>query len=148
MISTKRLVEMVRKWQKMAIRGRRRISLGGVAVRRRNVIGKAAEGGEKGHFAAYAADGKRFMIPLTYLHLPIFQQLLRMAEEEFGLDINGAITFPCDSALLECVMLLAQRGRLVEVQNILMVSFSHQSCSSSSSLQQIQASRQVLFNVC
>ncbi|KAF3783222.1 hypothetical protein EJ110_NYTH18545, partial [Nymphaea thermarum] len=87
------------------------------------------------------------MVPLSYLHLPIFQELLRMAEEEFGLDINGAIIFPCDSAFIEYVMFLLRRDLHREVENVLMALFSRQSCSASSSLPHSQPGQQVLLCV-
>ncbi|KAF3775168.1 hypothetical protein EJ110_NYTH51050 [Nymphaea thermarum] len=37
-----------------------------------------------------------------------------MAEGEFGLNINGAITLPCDSAVLDCIMSLTQKGILAD----------------------------------
>lgn len=36
------------------------------------------------------------MVPVTYLSHPLFVQLLKMAEEEYGFDQKGAITLPCD----------------------------------------------------
>ncbi|KAH7574959.1 hypothetical protein JRO89_XS02G0026500 [Xanthoceras sorbifolium] len=40
----------------------------------------------KGHFAVYVGDNqrKRFVIPISYLNQPSFQDLLSQAEEEFG----------------------------------------------------------------
>uniref|UniRef100_A0A5K0ZX76 Uncharacterized protein n=1 Tax=Nymphaea colorata TaxID=210225 RepID=A0A5K0ZX76_9MAGN len=55
-VSTRRLVEMERKWQKMVARGRRMISLGSTA--KSNLRRKAPSIEEKGHFVAY--KGTRF----------------------------------------------------------------------------------------
>nr|KYP45030.1 Auxin-induced protein 15A [Cajanus cajan] len=39
---------------------------------------------------------KRFMIPVSYLNQPSFQDLLSQAEDEFGYDHPmGGLTIPC-----------------------------------------------------
>lgn len=52
----------------------------------------------KGHFAVYVGEvqKKRFVIPISYLNHPLFQNLLNRAEEEFGFDHpTGGLTIPC-----------------------------------------------------
>ncbi|KAK9942804.1 hypothetical protein M0R45_008452 [Rubus argutus] len=52
----------------------------------------------KGYFAVYVGENqkKRFVIPISYLNEPTFQDLLSQAEEEFGYDHPmGGITIPC-----------------------------------------------------
>ncbi|GMN24886.1 hypothetical protein TIFTF001_049177 [Ficus carica] len=53
----------------------------------------------KGYLAVYVGDhGKmtRFVIPVSYLNQPLFQELLSQAEEEFGFDHPmGGLTIPC-----------------------------------------------------
>ncbi|XP_015892207.3 auxin-induced protein X10A [Ziziphus jujuba] len=52
----------------------------------------------KGHFAVYVGDveKKRFVIPLSFLNQPSFQDLLSQAEEEFGFEHpTGGLTIPC-----------------------------------------------------
>ncbi|KAK8625132.1 hypothetical protein V6N13_090010 [Hibiscus sabdariffa] len=52
----------------------------------------------KGHFAVYVgeAEKKRFVVPISLLKNPSFQNLLRQAEDEFGFDHPmGALTIPC-----------------------------------------------------
>ncbi|PRQ33369.1 putative small auxin-up RNA [Rosa chinensis] len=52
----------------------------------------------KGYFVVYVGESqkKRFVIPLSYLNEPMFQDLLSQAEEEFGYDHPmGGITIPC-----------------------------------------------------
>ncbi|CAJ1973012.1 unnamed protein product [Sphenostylis stenocarpa] len=52
----------------------------------------------KGHFAVYVGEGKkkRFVIPVSLLNQPSFQQLLSIAEEEFGfIHPMGGLTIPC-----------------------------------------------------
>ncbi|KAI3989077.1 hypothetical protein MKX01_033113 [Papaver californicum] len=53
----------------------------------------------KGHCAVYVGETekKRFIVPLSYLNHPSFQNLLSCAEEEFGFDHPmGGLTIPCD----------------------------------------------------
>ncbi|KAG4985102.1 hypothetical protein AAZX31_12G033600 [Glycine max] len=51
----------------------------------------------KGYLAVYVGDKMRwFVIPVSYLNQPSFQQLLNQAEEEFGFDHPmGGLTIPC-----------------------------------------------------
>ncbi|GMN63354.1 hypothetical protein TIFTF001_032425 [Ficus carica] len=54
----------------------------------------------KGYLAVYVGDDqtemKRFVIPISYLNQPSFQELLKQAEEEFGFNHPmGALTIPC-----------------------------------------------------
>ncbi|WVY97321.1 hypothetical protein V8G54_029472 [Vigna mungo] len=51
----------------------------------------------KGYLAVYVGEKmKRFMIPLSYLNQPSFQDLLSQAEEEFGYEHSmGGLTIPC-----------------------------------------------------
>ncbi|CAI0438320.1 unnamed protein product [Linum tenue] len=54
----------------------------------------------KGHVAVYVGEVemmmKRFVVPISYLSHPTFQDLLRKAEEEFGFDHPmGGLTIPC-----------------------------------------------------
>ncbi|XP_027355569.1 auxin-induced protein X10A-like [Abrus precatorius] len=51
----------------------------------------------KGYVVVYVGEKmKRFLIPMSYLNQPSFQDLLRRAEEEFGYDHpTGGLTIPC-----------------------------------------------------
>ncbi|EXB90187.1 hypothetical protein L484_015481 [Morus notabilis] len=54
----------------------------------------------KGYLAVYVGDDEskmtRFVIPLSHLNQPIFQELLSQLEEEFGFDHPmGGLTIPC-----------------------------------------------------
>ncbi|KAK7312277.1 hypothetical protein VNO77_36034 [Canavalia gladiata] len=51
----------------------------------------------KGYLAVYVGERmKRFVIPISYLNQPSFQDLLNEAEEEFGYDHPmGGLTIPC-----------------------------------------------------
>ncbi|CAN6463605.1 unnamed protein product [Victoria cruziana] len=58
---------------------------------------KQAAAVPKGHFAVYVGENrKRFVIPTSYLKNPIFQALLRRAEEEFGFEHQSGLTIPCN----------------------------------------------------
>ncbi|CAN6470289.1 unnamed protein product [Victoria cruziana] len=62
----------------------------------------------KGYFAVYVGpELRRFVIPTSYLSLPVFSVLLEKAEQEFGFDHMGALTIPCDietfKYLLQCM---------------------------------------------
>ncbi|GAB4838915.1 hypothetical protein Ancab_028447 [Ancistrocladus abbreviatus] len=56
-------------------------------------------GVRKGHIAVYVGDHeekKRYVVPLSYLTHPSFQDLLVRAEEEFGFTHPmGGLTIPC-----------------------------------------------------
>jgi SAUR family protein len=51
----------------------------------------------KGYLAVYVGEKmKRFVIPMSYLNQPSFQDLLSQVEEEFGYDHPmGGLTIPC-----------------------------------------------------
>ncbi|MBA0846600.1 hypothetical protein Goshw_004377 [Gossypium schwendimanii] len=59
----------------------------------------------KGHFVVYVgeAERKRFVVPLSFLKHPSFQNLLSQAEEEYGFNHPmGALTVPCsEEAFIE-----------------------------------------------
>ncbi|XP_027911827.1 auxin-induced protein 15A-like [Vigna unguiculata] len=56
---------------------------------------------QKGYLAVYVGEKmKRFMIPVSYLNKPSFQDLLSKAEEEFGYDHPmGGLTIPCSEEI-------------------------------------------------
>ncbi|KAL0317938.1 UNVERIFIED_CONTAM: Auxin-responsive protein SAUR32 [Sesamum angustifolium] len=41
------------------------------------------------------AEQQRFVIPVIYVNHPLFTQLLKEAEEEYGFDQKGPINIPC-----------------------------------------------------
>ncbi|KAF7144137.1 hypothetical protein RHSIM_Rhsim05G0064900 [Rhododendron simsii] len=52
----------------------------------------------KGYLAVYVGEiqKKRFLVPISYLNQPLFQELLHKAEEEFGFSHPmGGLTIPC-----------------------------------------------------
>jgi len=52
---------------------------------------------KKGYVAVYVGEKlTRFVVPVSYLNQPSFQDLLNQAEEEFGYDHPmGGLTIPC-----------------------------------------------------
>lgn len=112
MISTKRIAQMAKKWQKMAVLGRKRLSWG---------MTKEADGcctsvASKGHCVMYTSEGRRFEVPLAYLNTVVFEELLQMSQEEFGFISDGRITLSCDSTVMEYAMCLLRRGSSAEVE--------------------------------
>ncbi|KAJ4716676.1 Auxin-responsive protein [Melia azedarach] len=74
-----------------------------LAKQRRSVItenkaASAASDVPKGFLAVYVGESqkKRILVPVSYLNQPSFQDLLSIAEEEFGFDHPmGGLTIPC-----------------------------------------------------
>ncbi|PIA56064.1 hypothetical protein AQUCO_00700421v1 [Aquilegia coerulea] len=64
----------------------------------------------KGHIAVYVGENekRRFVVPISYLTHPLFQDLLNQAEEEFGFNHPmGGLTIPCDEdSFIELTSLL------------------------------------------
>ena len=107
MISPKKIIKMARKWQRIAVLGRKRISSSTTNI---NVDAESCSTSvaNKGHFVVYTADQRRFMIPLVYLSNNIFRELFKMSEEDFELPSNGPITLPCDLVFMEYIIPLIQ----------------------------------------
>ena len=75
-------------------------------LRRSNSFGKQVASTSidvpKGYVAIYVGESerRRFVIPISFLNQPSFQELLRRAEEEFGFDHPmGGLTIPCSEDL-------------------------------------------------
>lgn len=56
-------------------------------------------------------DQQRITVPVMYLNHPLFAQLLKEAEEEFGFAHQGTITIPCQVAQFKYVQ------RLIDSEN-------------------------------
>lgn len=130
MLSTKKLIKMATKCQKAAVEGRKRI-----LFQRANSISDSSAA-NKGHFVVYTTDCRRFVIPLPFLNNDIFRELLKMSEEEFGLPGDGPITLPCDSFLLEYMVLLIRGSVVKNQEKDKLMPVVTACCSLSSSLQQ------------
>ncbi|PHT95424.1 Auxin-responsive protein SAUR36 [Capsicum annuum] len=70
----------------------------------------------KGHLAVYVGqkdgDYKRVLVPVIYINHPLFSELLREAEEEYGFNHPGGITIPCRISEFERVQTRIQQGRV------------------------------------
>ncbi|TKW34437.1 hypothetical protein SEVIR_2G307500v4 [Setaria viridis] len=123
MVSAKRLVQMAKKWQRMAALARKRLTStprkedeGSWGASTSSVAGK-------GHCVVYSSDGRRFEVPLAYLGTAVFGELLSMAQEEFGFaGDDGRISLPCDAAVMEYVMCLLRREASEEVLRVFLSS--------------------------
>ncbi|KAK4707620.1 hypothetical protein R3W88_028545 [Solanum pinnatisectum] len=144
MISTKKLIKMVRRWLKFAAMQRKRISFSRNGSDADNCSTSSSSIVEIGHFVVYTADQVRFVIPLVYLENEIIRQLLNIAEEEFGQPSGRPITLPCDSAFMDYIILLIKKGITAgDLHKVLLLSIPS-CCCSISSLHQASGTQQIL----
>ncbi|GAB4838596.1 hypothetical protein Ancab_028142 [Ancistrocladus abbreviatus] len=135
MINSKTLIKLARKWQKLAALRRKRITWPkSIAADPCSMSSRV----EKGHFVLYTAERRRFVIPLEYLKNDMLRELLEVAAAEFGLPRDGAITLPCDAALMEYALSLIQHHAAIDLQKAFLVSVVPGHCLSSSQLIQEQ----------
>ncbi|GMH02818.1 hypothetical protein Nepgr_004657 [Nepenthes gracilis] len=76
-------------------------------IKLQSLISKNQQGIPKGHIVVYVgnAEKKRYVVPLSYLTHPSFQELLNRAEEEFGFNHPmGGLTIPCEEQTFELLM--------------------------------------------
>ncbi|CAN6817014.1 unnamed protein product [Brassica oleracea] len=102
MINTKKLMKMAKKWQQRAALHRKRISF------QRSNAATSSPATEKGCFVVYTADKTRFAFPLSYLNNSVFEEFLKISEEEFGLPAGGPITMPFDSVFMDYLIKLIE----------------------------------------
>ncbi|OWM84000.1 hypothetical protein CDL15_Pgr004431 [Punica granatum] len=104
------LVKLCSKWQKIVELGRsRRISYLAAEDQPNNDSPT-----HKGHFVIYTIDESRFTLPLKYLGSKIFQQLLKISEDEFGLPGDGPIRMPCGAVFMQ-YSIIASENRSIFV---------------------------------
>ncbi|KAI4375802.1 hypothetical protein MLD38_013628 [Melastoma candidum] len=142
MTSSKKLLQLVRKWKRTATIGRKRISFHRTSSRKVSDDSTGASAVQKDHFPVYTTDGQRFDIPLSYLSNGVIRELFSMAEEEFGIPSEGAIVLPIDASSMEYTTSLIRRGLSVEQENALLMSFSR--CSSYDPAIEARTSSQIL----
>ncbi|KAJ1280178.1 hypothetical protein BS78_04G211200 [Paspalum vaginatum] len=71
----------------------------------------------KGQVAVYVGaaepggESMRYVVPVVYFNHPLFGELLREAEEEFGFHHPGGITIPCAAARFERAAAVAAAGK-------------------------------------
>ena len=116
---------MAKKWHKVAASRRRRITS------MRSDPNCSTPVACRGHLFVYSADGKRFMIPLTYLSSTIFRELFRISEEEFGLQSDGPITLPFDSSCMEYFISLIPFQMSIDVESAVLTTISSSQCTGS-----------------
>ncbi|KAL8139529.1 hypothetical protein V2J09_005550 [Rumex salicifolius] len=112
MISSKTLIKLAKKWQRLTTLKRKRISY--------------LEAEEE----KCCSDEKRFMVPLTYLKSNIFVKLLDMAMEMQG---DGPIMLPWEASFVEYALSLIQRCVGEDLQEAFLVSMATSNCLLSSS---------------
>ncbi|KAF7101392.1 hypothetical protein CFC21_102742 [Triticum aestivum] len=117
MMSSKKLAQLSKKWQGISAIGRRRVT-----TTDKDVHPSCSSVAGKGHFVVYSSDGRRFEIPIACLRTMIFEELLRMSQEEFGFTSEGRITLPCDMTMMEYVMCLLRREASEDVERALLSS--------------------------
>ncbi|KAL6903774.1 hypothetical protein ACP4OV_004587 [Aristida adscensionis] len=110
--AAKRLAPVLRWGRALA----RRLRIGGRAEATRELDGGEKVSTPKGQVAVYvggAAPGEsmRYVVPVVYFNHPLFGELLREAEEEFGFQHPGGITIPCPAARFEHAAALAAAGK-------------------------------------
>ncbi|XVE93949.1 hypothetical protein REPUB_Repub01dG0238100 [Reevesia pubescens] len=136
MISTKKIIKLARKWQKLAAIKRKRIIFSRTSEDVDTNSCSTSTMVEKGHFVVYSADEKRFVLPLEYLKNKIVMELFNLAEEEFGLPGNGLLILPCDATFMEYVISLIKKKPSKDVEKALILSLASGRCSSSYLYQQ------------
>ncbi|KAJ8461336.1 hypothetical protein OPV22_034262 [Ensete ventricosum] len=122
-----RLREMLHKWQLVALSKKEgKLCSSGIPPsvdkRLKNVLSQCDSDEEscqspqpppdvpKGHCPVYIGpEQRRFVIPTSYLSLPVFKLLLEKAEEEFGFDHQGALMIPCEVETFKYILLCMER---------------------------------------
>ncbi|CAA7030660.1 unnamed protein product [Microthlaspi erraticum] len=137
-LNTKKLIKMAKKWQQRAALSRKRISF------QRSSTTSNSTTVEKGCFVVYTADKARFAFPISYLSNSVFQELLKISEEELGLPTGGPITLPFDSAFVKYLITLIERRMDGDTEKALIMSIYVASCSLQCSLEQQSNTRKFL----
>ncbi|KAK3138308.1 hypothetical protein QOZ80_5AG0367180 [Eleusine coracana subsp. coracana] len=106
------MAQMAKKWQKMVALGKKHLTWE-TALQSNECCASVAG---KGHCVVYTTDGKRFEVPLAYLGKKVFEEFLRISQEEFGFTSDGRIILPCDAATMEYAMCLLRRSVSEEVE--------------------------------
>ncbi|KAG2318947.1 hypothetical protein Bca52824_012160 [Brassica carinata] len=129
MVNTKKLLKMTKKWQQRAALHRKRISF------QRSSITTNTPAAEKGCFVVYTVDKARCSFPVSLLSNSVFQEMLKISEEEFGLQAGGPIRLPFDSVFLEYLIKLIERQMDGDTVKALLKSVFSARCSLHCSLQ-------------
>uniref|UniRef100_A0ACD5ZVT1 Uncharacterized protein n=1 Tax=Avena sativa TaxID=4498 RepID=A0ACD5ZVT1_AVESA len=141
MMSSKKLAQLSKKWQGIGTIGRR-----WAMTTDKGVHSSCSSVAGKGHFIVYSSDGRRFEIPLACLRTTVFEEILRMSQEEFGFKSDGRITLPCDTAMMEYVMCLLRREASEDVERALLSSIT-MTCHHPSRMMQAPTEHDQRFSV-
>ncbi|MCI08521.1 auxin-induced protein, partial [Trifolium medium] len=84
---------------------------------RKSSSSKVVDEVAKGYLAVYVGNKmKRFVIPVSFLNQPSFQELLSLSEEEFQYDHPmGGLTIPCKKKVPEVVL---NSGKKMEAKKV------------------------------
>ncbi|KAK7264082.1 hypothetical protein RJT34_31685 [Clitoria ternatea] len=126
MVSSKKIIQIAMKWQKLATKQSKRIIWRKSSDEEKEAKAKA----EKGHFVVYSTDEKRFVLPLWYLKNGILRELFKMAEEEFGVSSNVPLTLPCEGKAIEYLITLIQRNVAKDLEEAVLMSVATHRCQS------------------
>lgn len=104
-------------WGRSLARRMRLLRRGGGGREDRLLEDAAAEATTpKGQVAVYVGgaepggESMRYVVPVVYFNHPLFGELLREAEEEFGFEHPGGITIPCAASRFERAAAVAAAG--------------------------------------
>ncbi|XP_044389993.1 auxin-responsive protein SAUR36-like [Triticum aestivum] len=115
----KNLAQLAKKWQRVVAMGRKRLTSSTSGEETGGPCGTSClPVAGKGHFVVYTTDGARFEVPLAFLGTTVFDELLRMSQEEFGFTgvDGGRIRLPCDASMMEYAMFLLRRTASSEME--------------------------------
>lgn len=91
---------------------------------------------DKGYFAVYTSDEIQFVMPLGYLKNDIFQELLKVAEDEYGLQTDGPIRLPFEATIMKYMISLIERCVCNDLEKALFMSIiTSEMCFSNSNIQ-------------
>lgn len=62
-------------------------------------------------------EQQKFVIPLLYIYHPLFLELLKEAEEEYGFNHQGVISIPCHVHHFRSVQSLIDKENMQHHQN-------------------------------
>ncbi|KAI3736440.1 hypothetical protein L6452_15981 [Arctium lappa] len=128
---------MTRKWQNLAGLRCKRIAVPRAAADHCRC--SATTNVDKGCFVVYTCDEIRFVVPLDYLKNEVFQEVLEMAEQEYGSQRNGPIRLPFEAAFMRYTVSLIERQMFKDLDEEFRVSsITSWRCLSTSKLQQQQ----------
>ena len=95
---------LARRMRLLPRRGERLLEDAGEATTPKGQVAVYVGGDEPG------GESMRYVVPVVYFNHPLFGELLREAEEEFGFEHPGGITIPCAATRFERAAAMAAAG--------------------------------------